>query len=329
MISLDPIHRQNTRKNEEKVFSEEANLSSSCFAVVFCFLFCCTKTAWHPAHPAPYAFCRGCPRCPDDDALSTPLLFGYLGAANGLAVLPLLLLLNLAFPVAGAELGALTHGLTATIFAWVVLKGAWLGCCRRTHSQPPARINLSPPPTHILCPLYHSGCCHSEDKSAPRAHTQKHETACKLGTFDNVLSDYFWARAVMLTSPTAATVGLTLTVPIAFAAGAPKPPKPRGTRAMSFNRPSKNGGPRGTTLIILCFGVNMRDAPTRALPTSLDLRLHCSSAISQPSSVHPSCSNTELPTREPRFFSDFILGHGTRASTAANPSCQRAGLEIR
>lgn len=37
------------------------------------------------------------------------------------------------------------------------------------------------------------------------------------GLFDNVLSDYLWARAVVLTSATVATVGLGLTIPLAFA----------------------------------------------------------------------------------------------------------------
>lgn len=36
------------------------------------------------------------------------------------------------------------------------------------------------------------------------------------GLFDNVLSDYLWLRAVVLTSPTTATVGLGLTIPLAF-----------------------------------------------------------------------------------------------------------------
>jgi solute carrier family 35 protein F5 len=36
------------------------------------------------------------------------------------------------------------------------------------------------------------------------------------GFADNVLSDYFWARAIVLTSPTVATVGLSLTIPLAF-----------------------------------------------------------------------------------------------------------------
>jgi hypothetical protein len=34
--------------------------------------------------------------------------------------------------------------------------------------------------------------------------------------FDNVVADYLWARAVILTSPTVATVGLSLTIPLAF-----------------------------------------------------------------------------------------------------------------
>lgn len=37
------------------------------------------------------------------------------------------------------------------------------------------------------------------------------------GMLDNVLSDYLWARAVILTSATVATVGLGLTIPLAFA----------------------------------------------------------------------------------------------------------------
>jgi len=37
------------------------------------------------------------------------------------------------------------------------------------------------------------------------------------GLFDNVLSDYLWLRAVILTNATVATVGLGLTIPLAFA----------------------------------------------------------------------------------------------------------------
>lgn len=36
-----------------------------------------------------------------------------------------------------------------------------------------------------------------------------------LGLLDNVLSDYLWAKAVLLTTTTVATAGLTIQVPIA------------------------------------------------------------------------------------------------------------------
>ena len=36
--------------------------------------------------------------------------------------------------------------------------------------------------------------------------------------FDNVISDYLWARSVLLTTPTVATVGLSLTIPLAILA---------------------------------------------------------------------------------------------------------------
>jgi len=34
------------------------------------------------------------------------------------------------------------------------------------------------------------------------------------GFFDSVVSDYLWARSVILTSPTIATLGLTITIPL-------------------------------------------------------------------------------------------------------------------
>ena len=37
------------------------------------------------------------------------------------------------------------------------------------------------------------------------------------GLVDNVLSDYLWARAVLLTSPTNASVGLSMQIPMAAA----------------------------------------------------------------------------------------------------------------
>ena len=45
------------------------------------------------------------------------------------------------------------------------------------------------------------------------------------GLLDNVLSDYLWARAVLLTSPAVATVGLSLTIPMAIASELLLPPQ--------------------------------------------------------------------------------------------------------
>lgn len=39
---------------------------------------------------------------------------------------------------------------------------------------------------------------------------------CVNGVLDNVVSDYFWARAVLMTSPTVATLGLSFTIPVAL-----------------------------------------------------------------------------------------------------------------
>jgi len=36
------------------------------------------------------------------------------------------------------------------------------------------------------------------------------------GLCDNVLSDYLWARSVVLTSPTVATIGMSVTIPLAM-----------------------------------------------------------------------------------------------------------------
>lgn len=36
------------------------------------------------------------------------------------------------------------------------------------------------------------------------------------GFFNNVISDYLWARSVVLTSSTVATVGLSITIPLAM-----------------------------------------------------------------------------------------------------------------
>ena len=87
--------------------------------------------------------------CPDDEFISMPLMFGYLGACTSLFFFPIF-----AFLFATGEL----QGLGLGLIGWICLKS--------------------------------------------------------LG--NNVLADYFWARAVVLTSPTVVAVGLSVTVPLAF-----------------------------------------------------------------------------------------------------------------
>jgi solute carrier family 35 protein F5 len=87
--------------------------------------------------------------CPDDEFISMPLMFGYLGVCTSVLLFPIL-----AYLLATGELQGLGWGL----IGWICLKS--------------------------------------------------------LG--NNVLADYFWARAVVLTSPTVVAVGLSITVPLAF-----------------------------------------------------------------------------------------------------------------
>jgi hypothetical protein len=55
-------------------------------------------------------------------------------------------------------------------------------------------------------------------KTVPPVNTlDEDRSPCQLlqGLLDNVLSEYLWATAVLLTSPSVATVGLALTVTLA------------------------------------------------------------------------------------------------------------------
>ncbi|CAM6084248.1 unnamed protein product [Calypogeia fissa] len=73
------------------------------------------------------------------------------------------------------------------------------------------------------------------------------------GLFDNVLSDYLWARAVLLTTPTAATAGLTIQVPIAAVVDTI-----RGVI------PSKMNVVGAVAVLIGFFGINQVDPPESA-----------------------------------------------------------------
>ena len=110
------------------------------------------------------------------------------------------------------------------------------GDAHHTHSKPP-----SPPPPSSLQMLFF-GCIGAINlvAGAPvvavaalvtHAHLpSRHLIALALakGLLDNALSDYLWARAVLLVGPTAASVGLNAQVPLAAALDAivstPRPP---------------------------------------------------------------------------------------------------------
>ncbi|CAM9384091.1 unnamed protein product [Sphacelaria rigidula] len=89
---------------------------------------------------------------PSDDAVSMPLVLGYVGVINGILLFPLLLLFALAPGIHSLQ------GMNLEVLKMVVVKAL----------------------------------------------------------LDNVLSELLWARAILLTTPTVATVGLSLTIPIAF-----------------------------------------------------------------------------------------------------------------
>jgi solute carrier family 35 protein F5 len=113
------------------------------------------------------------------------------------------------------------------------------------------------------------------------------------GLLDNVLSEYLWANAVMLTSPSVATVGLSLTVPLAIASDVVLPSAwlvdPQDPTALSFlaaaavvagfvtisyasagapgeqNEPPRGGSSSGT--LTRCLGMGMRVPLLRGRPT--------------------------------------------------------------
>lgn len=83
-------------------------------------------------------------------------------------------------------------------------------------------IALSPVAIWILVPDHNS---QSSEEGSPSPDYNRHATTLTgtillfligKGLLDNVISDYLWARAVILTSATVASVGLGLTIPMAF-----------------------------------------------------------------------------------------------------------------
>ena len=89
------------------------------------------------------------------------------------------------------------------------------------------------PQQSVLCPAGHRQCGNSNCTALPNPGQIVHDITIDTpavavvsdsvllltaGLFDNVLSDYLWARAVLLIGPTIATVGLSVQIPLAVVA---------------------------------------------------------------------------------------------------------------
>ena len=122
---------------------------------------------------------------PDDDACSMTLLFGFIGLLSLVVVGPAVFALH---EVAGHH--------------------AWLN---HTKSKAAALAALPPLTASALSPLVLWQHLVSVPAIILGAVVIK-------GMFQNVLADYLWARSIVLTSPTVATMGLSMTIPAAMVA---------------------------------------------------------------------------------------------------------------
>ena len=118
--------------------------------------------------------------CPkDEERMSMQLLFGYIGLLNMVILLPVAI-----FVIKS------TNGDSSDINMQTVELSDW-------DYQDPEYIHETTPHT-LTMPIF--------------------LFLLLKGLLDNVLSDYLWARAVILTSATVASVGVGLTIPMAFVA---------------------------------------------------------------------------------------------------------------
>lgn len=125
---------------------------------------------------------------PDDDALSFQLLFGYVGALALLTLLPVALVLAAAAPKVFA-------GFTPTVFGFIVVNGL---CDNVLSDYLWVRALLCGGDENDWC-VYCMDTIYY-----PPSHEHNNPFYIKQ------------ARSIVLTSPTVATVGLSLTIPLAF-----------------------------------------------------------------------------------------------------------------
>lgn len=145
-----------------------------------------------------------CPK--DEDRMSMQLLFGYIGLLNMMVLLP--------------------------VAIWVIVS---------SHND-----DYSSEGGETVEPFDYP----DDPDSAPEGQTS-HVLTMPIflflllkGLLDNVLSDYLWARAVILTSATVASVGVGLTIPMAFAAD---------YVMGNYNGSSQSGQVWGAILVLIGF----------------------------------------------------------------------------
>jgi len=123
-----------------------------------------------------------CPR--DESRMSMQLLLGYVGLLSG------------------------------ALFSPIAVKEAFFGGCPADDDSPSP--GPSPLPRYLLQDESQTGLLSMSLHICPTLSLIVLAYVVGKALMDNVLSDYLWARAVILTSATVATVGLGLTIPLAF-----------------------------------------------------------------------------------------------------------------
>ncbi|KAH9784897.1 solute carrier family 35 member f5 [Citrus sinensis] len=182
-------------------------------------------------------------KLPDDDGkngdASMAQFLGFLGLFNLIIFLPVALILHFTKLEPFYKLTLKQFGLiVGKAFSFLVL--------------PRSRLFLS----------LQSSMCHISVHSADTAYA---------GLLDNVLSDYLWAKAVLLTTATVATAGLTIQVPLAAVVD-----------SLTGNAPKLLDYLGAVAVIIGFGGINIPDgALSRSKDASLELETENASSSEQ------------------------------------------------
>lgn len=143
--------------------------------------------------------------CPkDEDRMSMQLLFGYIGLLNMVVLLPVAIWVNVS-----------------------------------SHND-----DYNSEDSEMVEPSNYADPDHTQETTSHVLTMPIFLFLLLKGLLDNVLSDYLWARAVILTSATVASVGVGLTIPMAFAAD---------YFMGNYNGSSQSGEVWGAILVLIGF----------------------------------------------------------------------------